>query len=311
MAKFDNHPLCPGESLPLFIAAGPIKEPGQLEPFIQIEDSRAAPLITLGGFTLNAWDGNGEPDFDYMLSLKAAGNSRGLPNGGVEAIRALKEPIRKLTETGIKTIIQVTNLPHESPIDVVPELVEIAAESEPTAVEVNFACPNGKMPDGSFHPPLYREPEACGEVLEATRERVGQNVCLGAKDGPHTDSPYIMPDEQTVEAFVNATKESIDFVVGVNTIANQPFPELTKTGGRGSMSGPIVAPVAKEHARLWGQHDPDTPYLSAGGVDSENAEQEIPERLAMPNIIRVGGAQEFHRTKHPHLLIARWAIAAS
>ncbi len=307
--NFEQHPLHPGEGVPLFISAGILKEPAQLEPFQQIEDPLAVPLLALGGFTLPKWDGNPGETFTYDLARHAAGNCVGLKNPGKDGIIGLKKPIAELNKIGVKTIIQVTNLPHEKPLDVIPGLVEIAAESEPTAVEVNFACPNGKAPDGSFHPPLYREPDACGEVLEAVRKRVGSEVCVGAKDGPHTDSPYVYPDGETVQSFVYATEDFIDFVVGINTIATQPFPELT--GGKGGMSGPIVAPIAKEHARLWAQYGPDIPYLSTGGVDRENADTEIADRLAMPNVMRVGGAQEFFRTRQPHLLAAEWAIAAA
>lgn len=311
MLHFENHPLHPGGGVPIFIAAGPLKEPAQLEPFINIEDPLAVPLLTLGGFTLTAWSGNGEPDFTYDRIRKAAGNSRGLPNGGKEAIIALKEPIRRLGNRGIKTIIQVTNLPHENPLDVLPELVEIGAESNPTAVEINFGCPNGKMPDGSFHPPLYRMPEACGEVLEAVRERVGYDITLGIKDGPHTDSPDVLPDAGSVMRLADVVSPYIDVVCGINTIAAQDFPELTRTGGKGGMSGPIVAAVAKEHARLWNGFAPDVPCLNTGGIDSENAETEIPERLASPNVFRVGGAQEFYRAIRMRDLAATWAIAAA
>jgi len=310
MSNFKKHPLYPAESAPLFIAAGPLKEPAQLRPFMRIVDPAAAPLLTLGGFTMNEWAGNGEPDFDYDPVRRAAGNSRGLPNGGKEAIIALKHPIRHLTQLGIKTIIQVTNLPHESPLDVIPGLVEIALESEPTAVEINFGCPNGKTADGSFHPPLYREPGACGEVLDVVRQRVGHEPCIVIKDGPHTDSPSVMPDEMSVRRLVNAVAQYADAVVGINTIAAQDFPELTKTGGKGGMSGPIVAGVAKEHARLWQKYAPDMPYMSVGGIDSNNAEYEIPERMAMPNVIRVGGAQEFYRSNNMRNLAVSWAVAA-
>lgn len=309
--QFEDHPLHPGGGVPLFISAGPLKEPAQLEPFMQIEDPAAAPLITLGGFTLTEWAGNGEPDFVYDPIRRAAGNSRGLPNGGKDAIIALKKPIQELGKRGIKTIIQVTNLPQENPLDVLPELVEIALESDPTAVEINFGCPNGKKPDGSFHLPLYREPDACGEVLDVVRDRVGYAADIIFKDGPHTDHPDVMPDELSIRRLELAVRGYVDAVVGINTIAAQEFPELTRTGGKGGMSGPIVAPVAREHARLWNKYAPDMAYLSTGGVDSENAETEVQARLAIPNVIRVGGAQEFYRSKKMRDLAASWAIAAA
>lgn len=310
MVNFENHPLHPGEGVPLFISAGPLKEPAQLEPFMDIDDPLVVPVLTLGGFTKPNWDGNGEPDFVYDPIRKAAGNSRGLPNGGIEAIKALKEPIRALNDIGIKTIIQVTNLPHERPLEVIPSLVEVAVEAEPTAVEINLSCPNGKKDDGTFHEPLYRDVDASGEVVEASRRKVGKTVTLGVKDGPHVNSPLETISPRTVMSLALGLWDSIDFVVGINTIAAQDFPELTKTGGKGGMSGPIVAPIARQHLKLWRQIAPHIPYLSTGGVDSENANVEIPERLTMDAML-VGGAQDFYRARHMHLRAAEWAIASS
>ena len=309
MTNFEQHPLYPKDCLPLFISAAHFKEPAQMEPLLAIKDPQMMFAITAGGFTMPDWAGNGEPDFTYDKDRQAAGNCRGLPNGGVEAIRALKPMIRELNAIGMKTIVQVTNLPHENPIDVIPMLVEEAAEVDPTAVEINFGCPNGKKPDGSFHLPLYREPDACGEVLELSREQVGNDVTLGVKDGPHTDSPDVMPNLQTVEALAHAVKEYIDFLTGINTIGNQEFSELK--GGKGGMSGPIVAAVAKEHLRLWRTFAPEVPYLSCGGVDTANSQTEIPERLSMGAML-VGGAQEFYRQGHTKGMImnmSRWTLS--
>lgn len=310
MSDFENHPLHPGGGVPLFISAGPLKEPAQLEQFMEIEDPLAVPALTLGGFTMTEWAGNGEPDFTYDSVRQAAGNSRGLPNGGEKAIRALKEPIRKLTEVGIKTIIQVTNLPHENPMAVIPDLVEIAADSQPTAVEVNLSCPNGTKPDGSFHEPLYRNADASGEVMQASRDKVGKDVTLGAKDGPHVDSPWQDIRPWTIAPLANNLGGTIDFVVGINTIAGQDFPELTKTKGKGGMSGPIVDTIAHQHLLLWQRFAPDVPYLSTGGVDSTNADEEINWRL-LAGALLVGGAQEFYRARSVKELAARWAIAAA
>ncbi len=309
MANFENHPLHPGDGVPLFISAGPLKEPAQLVPFSEIEDPLVVPVLTLGGFTMPEWAGNGEPDFTYDSVRKAAGNSRGLPNGGVEAIRALKGPISVLNELGIKTIIQVTNLPHENPLDVVPALVEEAAAVDPTAVEVNLSCPNGKKPDGSFHDPIYKDADVSGELMQASRDRVGWDVTLGAKDGPHVSSPVENVNTESIQRLTANIGSIVDFVTGINTIAAQDFPELTKTGGKGGMSGPIVAPVAKQHLTAWQMFAPDVPYLSTGGVDSENADIEISKRLELGAML-VGGAQEFYRSGQPHQLAARWAIAA-
>lgn len=310
--KFEDHPLNPGEAIPLFISAGVIKEPTQIETFLQLEDPLIAPLITIGGFTYSSWEGNakpGEVDFVYDSVQGIAGNARGLPNPGKEGILILKPIIKQLNTMGIKTIVQVTNLPFESPLVVIPELVEIAASINPTAVEVNLSCPNGKKEDGSFHPPLSSNADASGEVIQTSRDRVSDFVTLGVKDSPHVSSLSDRVNSEEVNELSRSLRGIVDFVVGINTIGNQVFPEIICANGRGGMSGPIVKEIAKQHARLWNKFAPDIAYLSTGGVDSDNADKEIPERLAYNNVIRVGGAQQFYRSSKPLTVIEQWVQA--
>jgi dihydroorotate dehydrogenase len=307
---FENHPLYPGESVPLFISAGVLKYPAQVEPFMEVEDVSVVPALNFGSFTLPEWSGNakaGQTDFIYYPHIKAAGNAIGLRNPGEPGLRDLKRTIKRLGERGITTITSVTNLPHEKPIDVIPELVAIAADNEPTAVEINLSCPNGKKPDGSFHPQLCYDADASGEVLEAARDRVGRDICLGVKDAPHTSSLEEDVDSESISRLAFRIRDLVDFVTGINTIGNQPFPEIDCAGGRGGMSGPVVAPVAKQHLKIWREVAPDLAYLSCGGVESSNAESEIAERLGM-DALRVGGAQEFYRARQPHRLAIDWAI---
>lgn len=308
MSEFESHPLYPGEGIPLFIAAGILKEPAQLEPFYGIEDSLVVPVLTLGSFTISEWAGNaayGGENFVYYDELGMAGNALGLPNPGEQGIVALKDPIKRLADLGIKTIISVTNLPQEKLLDVIPRLVETAAECQPTAIEVNLSCPNGKKPDGTFHSPTCNDDEASGEVMEAARHAVGDEICLGAKDSPHVTSLEDEMDELVIERLAVAIVPYIDFLTGINTIGNQPFPEITCAGGRGGMSGPIVAPVAKQWLKYWTKHVPDLAKLSCGGVDSINAQIEIPERLEIGAML-VGGNQEFYRASQLKSLTNRW-----
>lgn len=311
MPNFENHALHSGEGVPLFIAAGVLKQPAQLEQFMGV-DPLLAPVLTLGGFTMTEWAGNaksGQTDFIYYTDRQMAGNARGLPNPGKDGILALREPIRQLTDIGIKTIIQVTNLPHERPLDVIPDLVEIAATVNPTAVEVNLSCPNGKDPEtGNLHPPLSSNPMASAEVMQESRRRVGQDVVLGAKDSPHVSSPQDTVDSMEVFDLAGGIAREIDFVVGINTIGGQAFPEIECAGGKGGMSGPVVETVAQEHLRIWRSLAPEVPYLSTGGVDGGNADTEIAARLHMGAML-VGGAQEFYRAASQRKLAEVWAIS--
>lgn len=313
MTNFEGHPLHPGEGLGLFIGPGIIKTPAQMEPFYEM-DPNVLSALWLGGFTGPDWAGNaamkGGNDFTYDRARGAAGNARGLPNPGKEGIRALKEPIRILSETGIKTVIQVTNLPHETPKEVIPELVALAAEQNPTAVEVNLSCPNGLDAEGNLHPPLSDNPEACAEVMALSRDQVGSDVCLGAKDSPHVTGPGQLPSYEVVADLVDHVDNYIDFFSGINTIGGQDFPEITCANGKGGMSGPIVAPIAREHLLHVREANPLLAYISIGGVDLYNIHHELRWRRERGAVL-VGGSQEFYRATRPERLAARWAIAVA
>jgi dihydroorotate dehydrogenase len=299
MATLETHPLDAGNNNPFFVSAGVIKTPGQLEPFIQLEDLDNAPCaLTIGSFVWQKWAGNATSEHPmvnvHYPDRDTYGNAIGLQSEGVEGLREFKEPIRRLAETGIKTIINITNLPHEDPMDVIPRLVLAAAELNPTAIEINLSCPNGKRPDGSLHPPVCNIPEVSAAVMAIARETVGNDVCLGAKDSPHVNSLAEEVDEGAVQSLVLSIREYIDFLTGINTIGNQYFPEISSTGGRGGMSGPIVAGVAKQHLVYSKRYAPDLPYLSVGGVEAKNVAIELPNRRALGALL-VGGTQEFKR----------------
>lgn len=305
---FSDHPLHPGESVPLFIAAGVLKEPAQLVPFLSVEDPKTVPVLTLGSFTLNEWAGNAEPgetDFVYYEDRQKAGNARGLPNPGIEGIVRLQEPIKVLGQLGIKTIISITNLPHEDPLAVIPDLAYAAAEVRPTAIEVNLSCPNGLAPDGSLHEPVCYNPEASGLLMERARDAVGRSVWMGIKDSPHVNSLEDRVDIDGVAELINAVRDYIDFITGINTIPGQAFPEIECAGGKGGMSGPVVADIAKQHLRVCRMLAPELATLSCGGVSSVNSETEIKERLDMGALL-VGGAQEPYRMADPAQLAMRW-----
>ncbi|HSX44820.1 MAG TPA: hypothetical protein VLF39_01750 [Candidatus Saccharimonadales bacterium] len=313
MANFENHPLYPGAGVPFFIAAGVLKEAAHFEPFMDIKDPLVVPALTSGGWTQPNWAGNAtnkDPiDFVYYSDKKMAGNARGLPGSGLEGMRKLSEPIKRLSDRGIKTIIQVTNLPHETPTKVIPMLVEEAMAQNPTAVEVNLSCPNGLKEDGSFHPPTCNNPEVSAEVMSASRNRVGEEVCLGAKDSPHVTSLEDQVDEAGVTDLIIATSPYVDFFTGINTIGAQPFPEIKCAGGKGGMSGPVVAPIAREWLKIArAVADERIPILSCGGIDSENIATELPLRQELGAML-VGGAQEWYRSARPDLLAERWAQA--
>lgn len=238
MTKIETHPLYPGGAVPLFIAAGPLKEAAHFEPFMDIEDPLVIPVLTNGGWTKPEWPGNAtskDPnDFVYYREKEMAGNARGLPCSGLEGMKKLKEPIKRLSDKGVKTIIQPTNLPHEKPVDVIPDMVEEAAELYPTAIEVNLSCPNGLDKEGNLHPPTCNNPEVSGEVMDKSRQRVGPAVCLGSKDSPHAISLESGVDATAVSSLIVVIDPYIDFLTGINTIGGQPFPELTCAGVRGA-----------------------------------------------------------------------------
>ncbi len=307
-----NHPLDPGEGSSVLIAAGVIKEAGQLSDFLKIEDPLMAPTITLGDYTLSSWPGNGGVDHVYYKDERMFGNARGLPNFGInEACRTLKEPIRQLGELGIRTIVGVTNLPHEKPLAVIPTLVDrVAEELRATAVEINFSCPNGLRDDGSLHLPICDDAIAVGEVLEETRRRVGNEICLVAKDSSHSSTVDGPLDITKALSFFEVAGRSVNALAGINTVGNQPFKEITATNGRGGASGPIIVTLAREYLALAVENLPENvAVLSIGGVESSNAHIEIPARRGAGAML-VGGAQEFFRSRKPLQVATTWAIEA-
>ncbi len=316
MALEKIHPLDPGEGSKILIAAGVLKRASHLTPFFDIEDPEAMPTLTVGSAIHSPWPGNaathGGEDFTYDFKRLAAGNCRGLPGGGIEELSELAKPVRILREMGCRVIVSVSNLPAESPLEVVPELTERVIEIvAPTAVEINLSCPNGRLPDGSFHPPVCTNAEVSAELLHKTRLVVGGDTCLGIKDSAHVSSLEDDMNEGQIVQLAQAVSPYIDFVTGINTIGNQPFPELSAGGGRGGMSGPIVAEVAKRWLGVWAQHSPERiAKLSCGGVDSANVSHEFAERRELGALL-VGGAQEFYRARNPAELALRWTIATA
>lgn len=306
--------LNPGGSVPLFISAGIMKEPAQFEPFLGIEDPMAVPLLTAGSFTWDEWAGNapnGEQDFVYYPDRNMAGNCIGLRNPGRVGIAALAPIADELEDMGIKVSVSITNLPQETAVDVIPPLAEFVVEQGFTRVEVNLSCPNGKRPDGTLHPPLSSDADASAEVMAAVEAAIGMEPVILAKDSPHVTSLEDGVNEEEIAALAMGIGDYVDAIVGINTIGNQVFEELRAGNGRGGMSGPVVAPIARRHAELWGKHAPLLPYLSTGGIDSANAEVEAAARLAMPNVIRIGGAQEFYRARRLLDVAGRWAVATA
>lgn len=312
MANFENHPLYPGYGSALYIAAGPMKEPAQLRPFLDVEDPRIVPVLTLGSLINMRWAGNKTAqhpqDFVYDADRQAAGNALGLPGRGMPAFHDAAPVVAELIDRGIKVNVSVSNLPFQKPAEVIPDMVEAVAEIiKPTSIEVNLSCPNGLDADGNLHPATCTNVDASVDVIGLSRDRVGGYVTLGAKDGPHTTGPDVPVNEWEVKGLVVGLQPYIDFLVGVNTIPGQAFPELTCTGGKGGMSGPIIAPVAKQHLRYSQEVAPDLAYISVGGVDANNIDSEYLERRTMGAML-VGGAQDFYRAGEPHKLALRWLI---
>src|SRR3990167_2219418 len=101
MSSFENHPLYPGEGVPLFISAVPLKEAAHFTPFMEVEDTLLVPVLTNGGWTMPEWPGNATnqnpQDFVYYPERQMAGNARGLPCSGIEGMRKLKDPIKHLS----------------------------------------------------------------------------------------------------------------------------------------------------------------------------------------------------------------------
>jgi len=300
--------VMPQDRLPIFVSAGVVKEPAQIERLIPNE---AIAAQVLGSYTWNEHDGNDQNGrhntFYYDAQARAAYNSIGLKNPGKEnAGRYLPEVIKKMKAAGQLAIISVTTLKGEDPKVVIPRMVEWAVEMDADGVEVNGSCPNLDKD----HPLLCDDADATEEMGHNTRSLVGYDFAFGYKV---SDLPY-----DTAESIIRM--RLFDFITTMNTKGNQLSPTNPDTGkpyievndGYAGQSGPIIRGLARENLLKWVDvirvEGSDEDILSVGGVPNG---YEVYDRIANMGALMVGGAQEFYRAKDPRDVAYRWALGYS
>lgn len=292
---------------PIFVAAGVIKHEAQI---IQASQVESVAMQTIGSFTRSEWSGNSMGGkfnvFHWDEATKAAYNSIGLENPGRKlASEYLPRAISFVKESGQLAVVSVTTLGADNPKTVLPDLVEWALEMGADGVEINGSCPNLDPK----HALLCQDVGETITVLNAVRDRVGAEATLGLKVselGSHI-----------IRAYRSHPDFSVDFVTAINTKGAQPSPTNPNTKqpyievneGLAGMSGPVLAPLARDNLALWTRPRIEGSFdvLSAGGIDSSfNAGTEINSRLEL-GALMVGGAQEFYR-KDVRPVAETWAM---
>lgn len=292
---------------PIFIGAGIVKEPGQIE---QIHANELLAATILGSYTNIPWDGNDEGGRRVVEhwdgDSKAYYNSIGLKNPGREAASTyLPAAIKRMQAAGQFVFVSVTTLAQQQPVEVLPAMVEWALEMGADGVEINGSCPN-ISPE---HPLLCLDPEQTAAVSEAIRSRVGEEPLLSYKVSPM--------DRDKMDALV-ASGMRWDVIDTMNTQPNmmsptnpatdQPYIEVN--GGRAGMSGPRVMFIARQNLEDWlVAANNDFDVISMGGIDvgAGVASGEINFRVQALGAVMAGGAQEFRRAGNLSMVVERWA----
>jgi dihydroorotate dehydrogenase (fumarate) len=239
---------------PLMNAAGTCKTVDEVRKFAGVTIS----AIVAGSYTYN--DQTGNAGNTYYSDLVRSVNSKGIPNGGREYLRAnLPEMVLIARDAGKFLIVSVSgNTPDES-----SELVDIAVDGGADAVEVNLACPNLKKQSGVHKPIICFYPPMIDEF--ASRIVVPVNYPLGWKVS-HYSNP---PDRISVARQLVGHRQT-RFLTGCNT-----YPNVYGTYSDGSiwidpeyggMGGAAVKPMAEAFVRAVHTEFPDLSIAGVGGV---------------------------------------------
>lgn len=295
----------PADRPPLFVGAGVIRTPEEIERFAAIPQLAS---LVIGSFSYDRNEG-ADPSGDKTVTYwdetnQAFYNAIGLRNVGREAAgEFLPESIKKVKAAGQLAILSITSLYGEDPREVLPVLAEWAVSMGADAIEVNGACPN----EGS-HQVLCNNMELTTASLGAIRQRIGPEPYLIFKVAPMS--------EILIRRYVPRINEVVN-AVSVNNNCRIQSPINHSTGrhqievndGYAGESGPIIKGLSRQNLRMWKKqfqlHGAKIPeILSIGGVDNG-----IEAYLRVHNLgaLMVGGAQAFYRADDPALVAQKWA----
>lgn len=297
----------PADRPPLFVGAGVIRTPQEIECYAAIPQLAA---LVVGSYSYDRHDGS-DPIGDKVVtywdeSNQAFYNAVGLKNVGREAAgEFLPDSLKKVRAAGQVAIVSVTSLYGEDPREVLPVLADWAIGVGADAVEINGACPN----EGS-HEVLCNNLELTLASLENVRRRIGPEAYLIFKVAPMSET-LVRRYVPRLLGLVNA--------LSVNNNCRRQAPISYEAGRRlievndgfAGESGPIIKGLSRQNTRLWRgnfgrqateQKSPD--LLSIGGVDNG-----IEAYLRVRNLgaLMVGGAQAFYRAAEPALEAQKWA----
>lgn len=241
-----------------------------------VEDVRAlatsaADFIVVGGYTPKKRDGNTGNTFNGDTDKGL--NSRGLPCGGIEYLRAHgKEMVDIAHKAGKKIILNINGFTPRDYYD----LTIVAVASGFDGVEANTACPN--IVDGAVRKPIFFFDLALSHYLiGAVSSALPEHMFMLVKVSISSDPEYIVKYAQMLQPF------GVYGVTAANTFPNcflfneDGTPQIDtpdKTGWAGG-SGYQLKAITLGQVSQWRTALPKTTQvIGAGGVACNPRPQE-------------------------------------
>jgi dihydroorotate dehydrogenase len=299
MGKIES--IMPADRLPIFIAAGVLKDK---KPLLDIAREEALAMTIAGSYVGPKWPGNDANGrynvFWWDEEEQAAYNSIGLKGPGmVEAGAYLPEVFKAQEAAGQIPALSISTLKGEDPAKTLPDMVEWGLDKGAVVIEVNGSCPN-QDPE---HPMMCDDIEETGRSGEAIRDRIGHEPIVIYKVSR-------LPRDIITGHVTRGIHHYFDGVDTINTLGNQPSPINPATGrpaievnqGLAGQSGPIINDLARENLVMWKEATKGLNFdiLSTGGIKgSAEGGKEIYDRVHRLGALMVGLAQAPYRANNP------------
>jgi dihydroorotate dehydrogenase (fumarate) len=242
---------------PLMNAAGSCKVVSEVEKFA----TTPVCAIVVGSYTYDTRFGNAGNTYysDHIRSI----NSKGIPNGGREYLKANLPTMMQIAHlAGKYLIVSISAFTPEE----FAELTTIALVHGADAIEINLACPNlWQEQTGKQKPIICFYPEMIEEVVRAVTLRVPRGYPLGYKLSVYSNPVQLI---ETVDLLTKSPWTR--FVTLTNTLPNAfgATPDNKPWIGPeyGGMAGPALKPIALAHVRQVHKEFPQLPLIGVGGI---------------------------------------------
>ncbi len=234
---------------PVLLAAGSC---GFGEGVVDILSSDDIGGLVTKSVTLKPRRGNAPP---RVVELpRGMGNSVGLANPGVRAVRTEKLPWMRRNLGGLPVFVSVAGRTAEEYASVVAELDSADGF---LGFELNLSCPNDLQRAGR---PFCLDPVTLRNVVAGVR--------------PLTSRPLLVklaPKDSDIGATASlAAEHGADGITAINTVPGLPTDAESRLGaGTGAMSGPAILPTGLAAVRRVADAV-DVPVLGVGGILTGN-----------------------------------------